>query len=66
MEKLNFIRYFFGSKMIEIDFLIFEYLPLGEILRIFDFYFKNGTYNNGLPPGGRSRASFKNIHHYMQ
>ncbi len=32
----------------------------------FDFYFKNGTYNNGLPPGGRSRASFKNIHHYMQ
>ena len=41
MEKLNFVRYFFGSKMIEIDFLIFEYLPLGEILRIFDFYFKN-------------------------
>ena len=32
----------------------------------FDFYFKNGTYNNGLPPGGRSRASFKNIHHYSQ
>jgi len=32
----------------------------------FDFYFKNGTYNNGLPPGGRSRAMFKNIHHYSQ
>ena len=29
-----------------------------------DFYFKNGVYNNGLPPGGRSRASFKNIKHW--
>ena len=25
--------------MIEIDFIIFEYLPLSEILRIFEFYF---------------------------
>jgi hypothetical protein len=29
-----------------------------------DFYFKNGVYNNGLPAGGRSRAQFRNIHHY--
>jgi hypothetical protein len=26
-----------------------------------DWYWKNGTYNNGLPSGGRSRAQFRNI-----
>jgi hypothetical protein len=28
------------------------------------WYFKNGTYNNGLPSGGKSQASFKNITHW--
>lgn len=28
------------------------------------WYFKNGTYNNGLPEGGRSIAHFRNIHIY--
>jgi len=31
-----------------------------------DWYFKNGTYNNGLPPGGRSRAMFRNIKHWVR
>jgi len=31
-----------------------------------NFYFKNGCYNNGIPKGGRSRASFKNIKHWVK
>lgn len=31
-----------------------------------DWYFKNGVYNNGIPPGGRSRAWFKNIRHWRR
>jgi hypothetical protein len=30
------------------------------------WYFKNGTYNNGLPSGGKSQASFKNITHWRR
>jgi hypothetical protein len=30
------------------------------------WYFKNGTYNNGLPSGGRSRAQFRNIRHWRR
>jgi len=26
-----------------------------------DWYFKNGTYNNGIPAGGRSAAHFRNV-----
>jgi len=31
-----------------------------------DWYFKNGTYNNGLPSGGKSTAYFKNITHWVK
>ena len=31
-----------------------------------DWYFKNGTYNNGLPSGGRSEARFRNISHWRR
>jgi hypothetical protein len=31
-----------------------------------DWYFKNGTYNNGLPAGGRSEAMFRNITHWRR
>ena len=30
------------------------------------WYFKNGTYNNGLPSGGKSQASFRNISHWRR
>jgi hypothetical protein len=30
------------------------------------WYFKNGTYNNGLPSGGRSQAQFRNISHWRR
>src|ERR1043166_903010 len=30
------------------------------------WYFKNGTYNNGLPTGHQSTAWFKNIKHYIK
>jgi len=31
-----------------------------------DWYFKNGTYNNGLPSGARSTAQFRNISHWYR
>ena len=31
-----------------------------------DWYFKNGTYNNGIPSGGRSTAQFRNISHWYK
>ncbi len=31
-----------------------------------DWYFKNGVYNNGIPSGGRSQASFRNITHWRR
>jgi hypothetical protein len=31
-----------------------------------DWYFKNGTYNNGLPSGGKSTAQFRNISHWYK
>jgi len=31
-----------------------------------DWYFKNGTYNNGLPTGGKSTAEFRNITHWIK
>jgi type II secretory pathway pseudopilin PulG len=31
-----------------------------------DWYFKNGCYNNGLPSGGRSKASFKNVKFWVK
>ncbi len=31
-----------------------------------DWYFKNGTYNNGLPSGGRSTAEFRNVTHWRR
>jgi hypothetical protein len=30
------------------------------------WYFKNGTYNNGLPSGGKSTAQFRNISHWYK
>ena len=30
------------------------------------WYFKNGTYNNGLPAGGKSTAEFKNVSHWRR
>jgi hypothetical protein len=30
------------------------------------WYFKNGTYNNGLPSGGRSTAEFRNVTHWRR
>ena len=31
-----------------------------------DWYFKNGTYNNGLPSGGKSTAQFRYISHWYK
>src|SRR3712207_3170488 len=31
-----------------------------------EWYFKNGTYNNGLPEGGRSTAEFRNVTHWRR
>jgi hypothetical protein len=31
-----------------------------------DWYFKNGTYNNGLPTGGKSTAQFRYISHWYK
>jgi hypothetical protein len=33
---------------------------------VHDWYFKNGTYSNGIAPGDRSYAQFKNFKHWVQ
>jgi hypothetical protein len=53
-----------GEGQIWYDHALLE--PVTHSTGFFDWYFKNGTYNNGLPTGHCSTAYFKNFKHFYR
>jgi hypothetical protein len=53
-----------GNGEIWYDYTLLE--PVSHSTGFYDWYFKNGTYNNGLPTGYCSTAYFKHFKHFFK